>query len=130
MTKEQQEIYIQTVKRLARMGIKDPTAQIVALAEEIDRYRDKIRRLEERQTETPPPKLRYTHYDDDLERYVVPCLYKRNGEQITFKFMTKGEERTQNGRIITTPALTLAFGEVIDKLAALENREEEQNHAT
>ena len=41
------ELYTQTVKRLARGGIKDPTSQIIALAEEIERYRAKIRYLEE-----------------------------------------------------------------------------------
>lgn len=47
MTPAQKEIYEKTVKRLARIGVKDPTAQIVALAEEIEQYRAKIRNLEE-----------------------------------------------------------------------------------
>ena len=41
------DIYTQTVKRLARGGITDPTRQIIALAEEIESYRAKIRHLEE-----------------------------------------------------------------------------------
>lgn len=40
------ELYEQTVKRLARGGIKDPTSQIIALAKEIEMYRDKIYGLE------------------------------------------------------------------------------------
>lgn len=40
------EIYEQTIKRLARGGINDPTSQIIALAEEIERYREKIYGLE------------------------------------------------------------------------------------
>lgn len=54
MTPEEQRIYTQTVKRLGRRGIKDPTAQVIALAEEIDRYRNRIYWLEQRQTEVPP----------------------------------------------------------------------------
>ena len=41
-------IYEQTVKRLERGGIKDPTSQIIALSEEIEMYRDKIYELQER----------------------------------------------------------------------------------
>lgn len=41
------EIYTRTAARLGRVGIKDPTAQIIYLAEEIDRYRDTIHNLKE-----------------------------------------------------------------------------------
>lgn len=44
---EKQELYERTVRRLARAGAKDPTSQIIALAEEVDYYRNKIRALEE-----------------------------------------------------------------------------------
>lgn len=132
MTKAQQDLYTTTVKRLARLGANDPTAQIIALAEEIERYRNKIQAMEGLLDEPAKivafPGTRYTHYDSDLGMYVVPCLYKTNGEQITFKFMTLTEERVQEGRIITTPAIHLAFGEVIDRLAELENKEE--SHGT
>lgn len=47
MTDKQMELYNKTMVRLRRIGAKTPTEQIVALAEEIDRYRDKIRRMEE-----------------------------------------------------------------------------------
>ena len=47
MTEAQKELYTKTVTRLARIGEKDPTAQIIALAEEIERYRDQIKRLED-----------------------------------------------------------------------------------
>lgn len=40
------KLYEDTVKRLARCGIKDPTSQIIALAEEIEEYRANIYGLE------------------------------------------------------------------------------------
>lgn len=40
-------IYNETVQRLARTGVNDPTRQIIALAEEINRYRDRIFALED-----------------------------------------------------------------------------------
>lgn len=40
------DLYEKTVKRLARVGIKDPTAQIITMAEEIEQYRAKIHGLE------------------------------------------------------------------------------------
>ena len=43
---EKQELYNRTVRRLARANAKDPTSQIIALAEEVDYYRDKIHALE------------------------------------------------------------------------------------
>lgn len=42
MTEAQKELYTKTVTRLARIGAKDPTAQIIALAEEIERYRGQV----------------------------------------------------------------------------------------
>lgn len=47
MTEKQQEIYLETKARLRRMGKENPADVIVALAEEIDRYRDKVRSMEE-----------------------------------------------------------------------------------
>ncbi len=70
MTQEQEKLYKKTVKRLSRGGIiNDPTAWILALAEEIERYREKILALEDllqKATETKAPpavpsdKTRYT----------------------------------------------------------------------
>ncbi len=69
--------------------------------------------------------MRYTRYNDELGRYVVPCLYKENGEQIRFYFKTEAEETLkQNGRTLLTPQIEIVFGEVIDRLAQLENSEE------
>ena len=48
------DLYEKTVKRLARAGVKDPTAQIIYLAEEIDRYRAKISVLEKLLRGQPP----------------------------------------------------------------------------
>lgn len=45
MTKEQHDTYTKAVKRLARQDIKDPTAQIIALEQEIDYYRERIKEL-------------------------------------------------------------------------------------
>ena len=41
------EMYKRAAARLARCGIYDPTRQIIALEEEIENYRDKIKALEE-----------------------------------------------------------------------------------
>lgn len=46
MTDERMELYDRTIKRLARCGIKDPTSQIISLAEEIEHYRSKIHGME------------------------------------------------------------------------------------
>lgn len=48
------ELYNRTVERLRRGGRKDPTAQIVYLAEEIECYREKIRFLEDELRRKPP----------------------------------------------------------------------------
>lgn len=42
MTEAQKELYTKTVRRLERIGAKDPTAQIIALAEEIEQYRRQV----------------------------------------------------------------------------------------
>lgn len=44
---EQMKLYNRTAARLKRAGINDPTAQIIARAEEIEYYRGKINALEE-----------------------------------------------------------------------------------
>lgn len=46
LSEQEAELLKKTTARLARCGIKDPTAQIISLAEEIERYRDKIMGLE------------------------------------------------------------------------------------
>lgn len=46
MADERMKLYEQTIKRLARCGIKDPTNQIIWLADEIERYRTKIHGME------------------------------------------------------------------------------------
>lgn len=45
LTTAQEELYTNTVNRLARGGISDSISQIVALAEEIERYRETINGL-------------------------------------------------------------------------------------
>lgn len=133
-------LYEQTVKRLARTGIKDPTAQIIALAEEIERYRDKIRCLEEKLRQEEPQrkdgqkkvapfrsKFRYTKYDRDLDRFVVPLLYKLDGTAISFIVKT-GETYTTEGiwgKVYVGKEPDIVYGEVIDRLAELENQMEE-----
>ena len=56
MNPTQKEIYEKTVKRLARKGIKDPTGQIIDLAEEIEQYRSKIEHLQAYIQGLPKPK--------------------------------------------------------------------------
>lgn len=69
------DLYKRTAERLGHMGIKDPTAQIVALAEEINRYRAKIRNMEDfinRLTEgrnRVPYSQRVEVYKTAIERY-------------------------------------------------------------
>lgn len=58
MTQEQEKLYKKTVKRLARCGIHDQIALIIALAEENEHYREKIHALEDslqKATETKAP---------------------------------------------------------------------------
>ena len=42
MEAESMELYVKTIKRMHRLGIKDPQSQIIELAKEIDRYRAMI----------------------------------------------------------------------------------------
>lgn len=134
MTKEQREIFGKTVKRLARGGILDPTAQIIALAEEIERYRDKIHALEEllkKATETKAPpapmpstEFRLTRYDQDLDCFVVPLFVRADGSRITLSIKTGGTYKDQTGMVYTVKEPDVVFGEIIDRLAELENKEE------
>ena len=48
MTEAQKEIYELTKARLRRLGYENPADVIVALAEEVEFYRHKIKRLEDR----------------------------------------------------------------------------------
>ena len=71
MTYENKVIYEKTVQRLARAGVKDPTAQIVFLAEEIERYRSKIRSLEDyikglTDSQPKPNKMTYAEARKDI----------------------------------------------------------------
>lgn len=75
------KLYEKTVARLARAGVKDPTAQIIYLAEEIERYRAKIHGLEQRlaavQTEDQEP-LRWI--DDGPGSQCPKCGFSCNDE--------------------------------------------------
>ena len=42
------ELYEKTMKRLNRIGAKTPIEQIISLAKEIEYYRNKIQRMQER----------------------------------------------------------------------------------
>ena len=48
MTDQQMELYKRTKERMRRQGIENPADVIVALAEEIEYYRNKIRAMEEK----------------------------------------------------------------------------------
>lgn len=125
MTEQQFLIYTRTVRRLARGGIRDPTAQIIALAEEVERYRTKIYALESRLEEMQaahiahPPKPRYTHYDPGLDRFVVPLIYTDHDDTVSFRL-----------GMCTEKYPDCIFGKAIDRLAELENREEAKKDAT
>lgn len=70
---------------------------------------------------------RYTRYDYDLERYVVPLLYKANGDTISFNINKGGLEYADHGngqRTVIGGTPDIVYGEVIDRLAELENKEE------
>ncbi len=56
------ELYKRTAERLGRVGIKDPTSQITALAQEIEQYRAKIRGMEDfiEQLTTSRNRITYT----------------------------------------------------------------------
>ena len=71
--------------------------------------------------------MRYTHWNEKLGRYTVPCIYKAEGDQITFYFYTEPGEpiaSTRKLRTIQGPGMEHVYGEVIDRLALLENRAE------
>lgn len=55
ITREQQEQLTLIQTRLARLGVKDPTGQILALDNEVKYYRDKIQGLEEKLKEQAKP---------------------------------------------------------------------------
>lgn len=139
MTEKQYLTYTRTVKRLARGGIEGPTEQIIALAEEIERYRDKIYALEEQPQKAPPQKappapfhkFRLTQYDPDLDRFVVPLLFRPYGDSITFSVKIGKTYTSQSitGEIYTGKEPDIVFGEIIDRLAELENREEQNYDA-
>lgn len=66
------EIYKKAVARLERMGIKDPTAQIIALEKEIDYYRAKIHGMQEHMAAgaaSVAPGCEYCAGEDKLYQY-------------------------------------------------------------
>ena len=71
--------------------------------------------------------MRYTQYNKELERYVVPCLFKPDGSEISFSIITGETYTAENGAGMRYPigkAPDLVYGEVIDRLAVLENNSE------
>ena len=69
------ELYENTVKRLARGGITDPTSIIVFLAEEIEQYRDKIHVLEA--------------VVDDLQKLLIEEKKRENKEEMMFYILER-----------------------------------------
>lgn len=71
--------------------------------------------------------MRYTQYNKELERYVVPCLFKPDGSEISFSIITGETYTAENGAGMRYPIgkdPDLVYGEVIDRLAVLENNSE------
>lgn len=137
MGRESMAEYFKTVRRLQSMGIEDPTSQIIALAEEIKRYRKKIEAMNEyiKNLKGPPPetpareklKVRYTYYDEDLGRYVVPLGPRLDGTEWVLNIKSGRVEYAEDywGKSIAiSKAPDLAWCEFIDKLAEYENQEE------
>lgn len=95
-------------------------------------YFGKLHPVKEEPETKEPPKVqnapnRYTRYDYDLERYVVPLLYKTDGSTISFHVNTGRLEYADhdNGqRTLMGGTPDIVYGEVIDRLAELENKEE------
>lgn len=120
---ERGELYSSTMRRLARMGAKTHVEQIICLAKEIERYRARLLALEGRLSEKKAPKPRYTIYDRDMERYVVPLLCRMDGSAMSIGVKT-GKVYTDGGsggQCYTGKDPDLLYGEVIDRLAELEN---------
>ena len=71
--------------------------------------------------------MRYTKYNPDLGCWEVPCLRKMDGSAITFKVRVDPGDCFYDGYdgygVMThqEPGLTYVLGEVIDRLAELEN---------
>lgn len=72
--------------------------------------------------------MRYTKWDPELKCWTVPCLYKPDGEQITFRIYEEPAEVIENnkGKKMRSPSSSVpkVCGEVIDRLAELENQRE------
>lgn len=145
MGRESMAEYFKTVKRLQRIGIEDPTSQIIALAGEIKQYREKIEamnkyikehvgpepstkeqveQLQEQNREAP--KFRFTRYDPDLGRYVAPLLYKADGTVMQLCIKCSTNPLTERNRATIEAEPDLVWGDLIDVLADYENREEAQ----
>lgn len=67
---------------------------------------------------------RYTKFNEELGRYVVHLLLHEDGLPIVGFTTLHPEERDSTGRVILSPQLDALFGEVVDRLAELENAAE------
>lgn len=73
ITEKNVGLYTKTINRLNRAGYKDPTSQIIGLAEEIERYREKIYGLEEHikeLTKAPAPTQRPQPWEQYEKAYI------------------------------------------------------------
>lgn len=69
--------------------------------------------------------MRYTEWNDGLDRYTVPCLFKEDGTRIEFYCLEEPADPVINGRgerFLLQAPLCHVHGEVIDRLAELENQ--------
>ena len=75
--------------------------------------------------------MRYTEYDSELGRFVVPWLLKEDGfGKFGFFVIKRMSPNVYNGRdewVRPSEEPELVYGEVIDRLAELENEEELRN---
>lgn len=71
---------------------------------------------------------RYTKYDPELGRYVVPCLYTEDGGTTISCKVEPGEivKDASGGALSVSPDTAVLFGEAIDRFAELENEKEKR----
>lgn len=123
ISKEQRDLYCSTVERLTRIGLKDPTRQIIALAEEIDQNRQTIQALRYELDKPPAPLKSIDEVSKDGARHPVtfmPCTNNRKARKVWIALdLAKGQDVTvtvKNVRDGKAPQFTI-IDEPTDKEA-------------
>ena len=94
MTEYQKKLYLSTVQRLKRMGIADdPVALTIALSEEIEQYRSKIRVLTaalESQDRWVPEVIQHSRVLIDPSAETLRFFERRTAEEIGYYLLDNG----------------------------------------